>query len=152
MDTFTIEGLDWITFDWTKDKDGRRLKMRIDGIVMMPYVRQTYRSRFRRDAFGKRCREYNDQQALIRDALILKMKQVGELSYEKEKLGFSAQFGMSNKTKLQVSDLDNLTKALKDCLVGCILKDDRYIYKDRDLEKMPSDSDFMLVEIWELKE
>lgn len=152
--SFKIQGLDWLKIDWSRDSEGKKMiHVIMEGVVLHPYVRQTYRSRWRRDRWGERCRQYNDQQAMFRDALNLKMKEIGEygnMGYDKKKLGLSVLVDMSDKTRLAVCDLGNLVKAVEDFCNKSVISDDRYVFRYGICEKRLAAEDRIELFVFEI--
>jgi len=125
----------------------RHIVVRFDGVVVMPYVRQTRRSRFRRDRAGDRAREYNELRASLRDALalILKMRRIE--AFGKVRLGFSGLFW---DEKVSRKDIDNLVKAAMDVCSDILIPDDCWVYRLGECEKNPG-RPAMVLKFWEVK-
>lgn len=151
---FSVSGLDWLKIDWSRDGEGKKtIHVIMEGVSLQPYVRQTYRSRFRRDRWGERCRTYNDQQAMFRDALNLKLKEMGEygnMGYDKQKLGLSVLIDMKEKGRLAVCDLGNLVKAVEDFCNKSVMSDDRQVYRYGICEKRLAVQDRIELFVFEL--
>ena len=149
-----MDANNWIELSWCRDGPGRKyIRVRIVGVPLIPYVRQTHRSRFRRDKFGERSQKYNDQQAMLRDALNFKMKEVneyGNLGYAKQQLGFWARFEIADSRRLAVCDLSNLIKAVEDFCRGSLIHDDRMIFEYEQCWKRHGEEDVIEFEVFEL--
>lgn len=108
-------------------KDGvRQVTVRFDGLVVMPYVRQTRKTRWRADSLGRRAQQYNAMVAGLRDVLVISRNLAGVEPFGDVRLGFSGLFWVERR--VNVMDLDNLLKATWDIARGVLFPDDRQVF------------------------
>lgn len=152
--TLSVEGLDWLKMNWSRDAAGRKtIHVVMEGIALIPYVRQTKGSRYRRDYWGERCRKYNDQQAMLRDALVFKMKEMqeyGNMGYDNKRLMLSTTIDVSEAGRLAVCDLGNLIKAIEDVCNKSVMSDDRHVFRYGVSEKREGETDKIEFEVSEM--
>ncbi len=150
--------LRWRLKEWTAD-GCRHVELWMN-LRVMPYVRQTQKTRFRKDKRGQRAQEYNDAQATIRESVEHMMKQEGLKKFPERRLGFAASFWLKPKRVWagrrhatvddpEALDLGNLEKALEDALQGSLMPNDKYIWHRGEGEKYEGEDAF-LVHVWEL--
>lgn len=92
---------------------------------VVPYVRQTGRTRWASGARGRRARRYNEARALLRDAVawLMRARNIRPLP----KAPIRAHITVWTP-RPSLCDADNLAKAVLDALSGVALPDDRLVY------------------------
>tara|TARA_R110002020_G_scaffold86938_6_gene214601 strand:- start:5169 stop:5657 length:489 start_codon:yes stop_codon:yes gene_type:complete len=97
---------------------------------VVPYVRQTHRSRF-----SPRAIRYNNDQVALKDILNLAMLNFNIEPYDKNcKLFVSVEYAMKpdkQKNSVKRIDIDNIYKAVSDAMNNVVYHDDRQIYHTR---------------------
>ena len=127
------------------ERDGRRLVRLTLHRRMMPYVRQTVRSRWGGSRWARRVREYNDWRATVRDEVILAMRLCNVAPFGEVSLGMSVRL-LGRRLN---GDLSNYLKAVEDVLNGVLYPDDRLIVEYGPCSKERADEDRTEVEVWE---
>jgi len=115
----------------------------------VPAPRQNRGTRWRSDATGERVQEYNNFRATVRDNLEYAMAAAGIGQLRKGPLEFKAEFWFKDKAKLyKGNDLDNLIKAIWDCIKGILITDDCWICREES-RKMDGPFDRIVFQVWE---
>ena len=128
-------------------KEGKRvLELTLD-VKVRSYVRQTGRTRFRRDGHGKYAREYNDNQGMLRDIFNLLMQKENIETFGKVPLGFSM---VVEGPTCNRPDLSNYIKAVEDAANRSLWIDDRYVQEFGECRKIKADEDRLYIKIREL--
>ena len=127
-------------------KGKRVLELTLDTKVRS-YVRQTGRTRFRRDGHGKYAREYNDNQGMLRDIFVILMQKEKIEPLGKVPLGCSI---IVEGPTCNRPDLSNYIKAVEDACNRSIWIDDRYIYEFGECRKAKADVDKLYIKVWEI--
>jgi len=126
-------------------EDKRHVSMTV-GLPIKPYVRQTRNTRWRRDAYGKAARNYNDSINALRDAMVLIMRKEGIEQFGKVPLGCS----ITVRGDVARADLGNLEKAVEDSLNRSLWYDDHYVYVRGPGEKVKDSTSSIQLHVWEL--
>jgi len=112
---------------------------------VVPYVRQTHRSKF-----TPRAIRYNNSQVGLKDILLLGMRDFKIEPYGKDcKLFVSVECAMKpdkQKNSVKRIDIDNIYKAVSDAMNNVIYYDDRQIYHAR-IRKFKSDINNIYIKI-----
>lgn len=119
-------------------------------LPVMPAVRMTQRGKW----VKARARDYMENRAALREAMVLVLARTGSLDklpyFPSARVGFASQFYFDNPQQLHARDLDNLEKALQDTCKGVLFKDDNQIYERGVGGKFFSNQDGVSLEVWRL--
>ena len=93
-------------------------------LLVVPYTRQTFASRYRGDARGEKVRRYNDAKNAMQNAFVVLLREKGISPFSKEvRLGMALWVMVPTER----ADLSNLEKAVEDAGNGALYHDDRQI-------------------------
>lgn len=126
----------------------RQIEVKLSGVEIKPYVRQTRRSRFRQDAAGQRVRDYNDWKGQVQDALTAVAAANRVRPLEKVKIGAKGDFWLMRPL---MCDCDNLVKAALDCCKDILIPDDRYVFRLGPFEKRKGSVGGLYIAFWEME-
>ena len=140
-----LNELSWKMEQWY-DGDKRHLKVEL-GMWVKAYVRQTRLTKFRGDSKGKAARDYQENQAMLRDTLVLLMLQQGYEMFGKVPPGCSI---MVEGPRAMRPDLSKLEKAVEDAANGALWYDDRWIHVRGSGYKAKTTEDRLMLHIWEI--
>ena len=126
--------------------DKRHLQVEL-GMWVKAYVRQTRLTKFRNDSNGKAARDYQGNQAALRDTFVLLMNQQGFEMFGKVPLGCSI---VVEGPRAMRPDLSNLEKAVEDAANGALWYDDRWIHVRGSGYKAKATEDRLMLHIWEI--
>jgi len=137
--------LSWKMEEW-HESDKRHLQVEL-GMWVKAYVRQTRLTKFRSDSNGKAARDYQGNQAALRDTFKLLMSHKGFEPFGKVPLGCSIAVEGPGAMR---PDLSNLEKAVEDAANKALWYDDRWIQVRGEGSKSKAEEDRLVVHIWEL--
>lgn len=113
---------------WSGANVGSPRHLRIEAsLLVVPYTRQTFSSRYRADRKGEAVRRYNDAKNAIRDVFTILMRKQGIRPLGEARDHTTLGMSLWITVPTARADLSNLFKAVEDAGNGVLYHDDRQI-------------------------